>query len=49
MKKINLYVSEDVWQKFRIECLKRETSASKEVEKLMLKRLKDWKSNAEEK
>jgi hypothetical protein len=42
MKKINLYVSEDTWQAFRIACLQRKTSPSKEFDQWMDQLLSQW-------
>jgi len=42
MKKISLYIDEQLWHRFRIECVKRKTSASREVAGLMEQQLQQW-------
>ena len=42
MKKISLYLDEQLWHRFRIECVKRKTSASQEVAGLMEQQLHQW-------
>jgi hypothetical protein len=46
MKKVNIYVDDDIWQDFRIACIKRNTSASQEIERLMRERIELWNSQA---
>ena len=42
MKKISLYIDEQLWHRFRIECVKRKTSASREVADLLEQQLQQW-------
>ena len=42
MKKISLYIDEQLWHRFRIECVKRQTSASREVTDLLEQQLQQW-------
>jgi hypothetical protein len=42
MKKISLYLDEQLWHRFRIECVKRKTSASQEVAGLIEQQLHQW-------
>jgi hypothetical protein len=42
MKKISLYLDEQLWHRFRIECVKRKTSASQEVAGLLAQQLHQW-------
>jgi hypothetical protein len=42
MKKISLYIDEQLWHRFRIECVKRKTSASREVTDLLEQQLQQW-------
>ena len=42
MKKISLYLDEQLWHRFRIECVKRKTSASQEVAGLIDQQLHQW-------
>ncbi len=42
MKKISLYIDEQLWHRFRIECVKRKTSASWEVANLLEQQLRQW-------
>ena len=46
MKKISLYLDEQLWHRFRIECVKRKTSASQEVAGLMEQQLQQWQLEA---
>ena len=39
---VNVLVDETLWQQFRIECLKRKTSASKEIQRLIAEQLQRW-------
>jgi hypothetical protein len=43
MTKINLYVALATWRAFRMACVARGTSASKEVERLMREQLTAWR------
>jgi hypothetical protein len=42
MKKISLYLDEQLWHRFRIECVKRKTSASQEAAGLIEQQLQQW-------
>ena len=42
MKKISLYINEQLWHRFRIECVKRKTSASQEASGLLKQQLQQW-------
>ena len=42
MKKISLYLDEQLWHKFRIACVKRKTSASQVVAGLLAQQLQQW-------
>ena len=42
MKKISLYIDEQLWHRFRIECVKRKTSASREVAGFLERQLQQW-------
>ena len=42
MKKISLYIDEQLWHRFRIECVKRKTSASREVAGFLEQQLQQW-------
>ena len=42
MKKISLYIDEQLWHRFRIECVTRKTSASQEVAGLLAQQLQQW-------
>jgi hypothetical protein len=42
MKKISLYIDEQLWHLFRIECVKRKTSASHAASGLLEKQLQQW-------
>jgi ParG len=42
MKKISLYLDEQLWHRFRIECVKRKTSASQVVAGLLDQQLQQW-------
>jgi hypothetical protein len=48
MKKISLYLDEQLWHRFRIECVKRKTSASREVAGLLEQQLQQWQLEDEE-
>jgi hypothetical protein len=48
MKKISLYIDEQLWHRFRIECVKRKTSASQEVAGLMEQQLHQWQLEDEQ-
>jgi hypothetical protein len=48
MKKISLYIDEQLWHRFRIECVKRKTSASQEVAGLMEQQLQQWQLEDEQ-
>ena len=48
MKKISLYIDEQLWHRFRIECVKRKTSASQEVAGLMEHQLQQWQMEDEQ-
>lgn len=48
MKKISLYLDEQLWHRFRIECVKRKTSASQEVAGLLTQQLQQWQLEDEE-
>ena len=48
MKKISLYLDEQLWHRFRIECVKRKTSASQEVAGLIDQQLQQWQLEDEE-
>ena len=48
MKKISLYIDEQLWHRFRIECVKRKTSASQEVAGLMEQQLQQWQREGEQ-
>jgi hypothetical protein len=39
MKKVTLYIDEQLWLRFRIECMKRKTSASQEAAGLLEQQL----------
>ena len=47
MKKISLYLDEHLWHRFRIECVKRKTSASQEVAGLLKQQLEQWQLEEE--
>ena len=47
MKKISLYVDEQLWHRFRIECVKRKTSASQEIAGLLAQQLQQWQCEDE--
>lgn len=47
MRKVSIYVDDKVWQDFRIACLKRNTSASKEITRLMREQLQRWRQEQE--
>ena len=42
MKKISLYLDEQLWHRFRIECVKRKTSASQVAAGLIEQQLQQW-------
>ena len=42
MKKISLYIDEQLWHRFRIACVTRKTSASQEVAGLIEQQLQQW-------
>lgn len=42
-KKVNLTLDPEIWQTFRIECLRNQTTASREFEGFMRTRLQEWK------
>jgi hypothetical protein len=48
MKKISLYLDEQLWHRFRIECVKRKTSASQEVAGLIEQQLQQWQLEDEQ-
>jgi hypothetical protein len=48
MKKISLYLDEQLWHRFRIECVKRKTSASQEVAGLLEQQLQQWQLEDEQ-
>jgi hypothetical protein len=48
MKKISLYLDEQLWHRFRIECVKRKTSASQEVAGLLAQQLHQWQLEDEQ-
>jgi hypothetical protein len=48
MKKISLYLDEQLWHRFRIECVKRKTSASQAVAGLLAQQLQQWQLEDEE-
>ena len=48
MKKISLYIDEQLWHRFRIECVKRKTSASQEVSGLIEQQLQQWQLEDEQ-
>ena len=48
MKKISLYLDEQLWHRFRIECVKRKTSASQEVAGLIEQQLHQWQLEDEQ-
>ena len=48
MKKISLYLDEQLWHRFRIECVKRKTSASQEVSGLLAQQLRQWQLEDEQ-
>jgi len=48
MKKISLYIDEQLWHRFRIECVKRKTSASQEAAGLMEQQLHQWQLEDEQ-
>ena len=48
MKKISLYIDEQLWHRFRIECVKRKTSASQEVAGLLEQQLHQWQLEDEQ-
>ena len=48
MKKISLYLDEQLWHRFRIECVKRKTSASQEVAGLLAQQLQQWQLEDEQ-
>jgi hypothetical protein len=47
MKKISLYLDEQLWHRFRIECVKRKTSASQVVAGLLDQQLQQWQREDE--
>lgn len=47
MKKINLYVDEQVWRNFRSACIQHGQSASQVIERLMREQLERWKDEKE--
>ena len=47
VKKISLYIDEQLWHHFRIECVKRKTSASQDVAGLMEQQLHQWQLEGE--
>jgi len=48
MKKISLYLDEQLWHQFRIECVKRKTSASQVVAGLLAQQLQQWQLEDEQ-
>ena len=42
MKKISLYIDEQLWHRFRIECVKRKTSVSQQASGLLEQQLQQW-------
>jgi hypothetical protein len=48
MKKISLYLDEQLWHRFRIECVKRKTSASQEAAGLIEQQLQQWQLEDEQ-
>jgi hypothetical protein len=48
MKKISLYLDEQLWHRFRIECVKRKTSASQVVAGLIEQQLHQWQQEDEQ-
>jgi hypothetical protein len=40
--KTSILIDEDLWLKFRVECVKRKLKASQEIENLIKKRLKEF-------
>jgi len=42
MKKISLYINEQLWHRFRIACVKRKTSACQEASGLPKQQLQQW-------
>ena len=48
MKKISLYIDEQLWHRFRIECVERKTSASQEDAGLMDQQLHQWQLEDEQ-
>ena len=48
MKKISLYLDEQLWHRFRIECVKRKTSASQVAAGLLEQQLHQWQLEDEQ-
>ena len=48
MAKVTLWLTALLWRQFRMACLERNTSASKEVARLMQQQLAQWAQGKEE-
>jgi hypothetical protein len=48
-KKVNLTLDGKLWQSFRIECLRNQTTGSREIEGFMKSRLQEWEKKGGEK
>lgn len=46
MKRITVYVDEELWVQFRTVCVSKRTSASRELGVLMALRLQEWQEPA---
>lgn len=42
--KTSIFIEEDLWLKFRAECVRRKLKASQEIEKLIKKKLKNFET-----